>query len=195
MEAGMNQVAGLTTNLAELPLLREEFGFGRTVCACSACQVHCRHLPGALTPSDLARLCPPGHEMLAWAEEHLRAMDGTSFPTLVPARGPSGHCHWLFSGRCAVHEAAPFGCAFFDSHMTDAEEKERLEATLQARREDAAAKGLYFRVWRHLRQKGLVSEAGERPAMLAEVAKIQRNAERHLRGIGSKQPLLEGELG
>jgi hypothetical protein len=182
MEAGMSPApdpgtaSNLVTTRTQAPLLREEFGFRRTVCSCLACQVHCRHLPGALAPADLARLCPDGQAVFAWAEEHLRALAGTDFPTLVPARALSGHCHWLFDGRCAVHPAAPFGCAFFDSHMTDAEVQERLAATLQARREDAAAKGLYFRVWRHLRQKGLVSEAGDRSAVRTEVAALGRAA-------------------
>jgi hypothetical protein len=30
----------------------------------------------------------------------------------VPARQADGGCHWHFGGRCAVHDNAPFGCAF-----------------------------------------------------------------------------------
>src|SRR5207248_10556174 len=54
----------------ELPLVREAYGFARTSCRCALCQVPCRHLPGALDPSDLPRLCPPGHDLFAWAEQH-----------------------------------------------------------------------------------------------------------------------------
>ena len=189
MEAGMNQVEGpgttrrLAVELGQLPLPREEFGFRRTACACTSCQVHCRIMPGSLVPSDLARLCPPGQELFAWAEVHLRAVAGTPFPTLVPARATNGHCHWLFAGRCAVHEAAPFGCAFFDTHMTDGEMKQRLEATLQARRLDAAAQGPYYQVWRHLRLKGLTAEAGNRSVVLEQVAKIRSSADRVYRTL------------
>src|SRR5438874_6570965 len=51
----------------ELPMVREEFGFRRTECACAFCKAPCRHLPGALDPSDLPRLCPPGKDVFAWA--------------------------------------------------------------------------------------------------------------------------------
>jgi hypothetical protein len=167
--------------LVELPLVREEFGFCRTTCACPSCQVHCRHLPGSLAPADISRLCPTGQDEFAWAEHHLRALADTPFPTLVPARQANGHCHWLFAGRCAVHDSAPYGCAFFDSHMAGSEVKSRLAATLRARREDAEASGLYYTIWRHLRQKGLVSRGGDRSALRSELAKIKRNAQRNLR--------------
>ena len=93
----------------ELPLVREAYGFGRTTCGCPLCQAPCRHLPGALDPADLSRLCPPGHDLLPWAEQHLRAMVDKPYPTLVPARRESGYCHWYVGGACAVHPAAPFG--------------------------------------------------------------------------------------
>jgi len=89
-------------------------------------------------------------------------------PTLVPARQANGHCHWLFAERCAVHDNAPFGCAFFDAHMTPAEADRRAAATMQARREDAAANGLYYRVWLHLCQRGFVSRSGDRDGLAAD---------------------------
>ena len=163
----------MKTHLVELAVVREEFGFRRTVCGCPSCQVYCHHLPGSLAPSDLGRLCPPGEDVFTWAEDHLRALAGTGFPTLVPARQPNGHCHWLFGGRCAVHEAGPYGCAFFDSHMADAEVQVRLAASQLARRQDAAVQGLYFQVWRHLRNKGLVTEMGDKIQLLGELARIR----------------------
>ena len=162
--------------MKELTLLREEFGFPRTACGCPFCQVYCRHLPGALDPSDLARLCPPQQELFAWAEQHLRALVDKPYPTLVPARRPSGACHWYFAGRCAVHPQAPYGCAFFDSHMPRAEVDRRVSATVQAIRQDAVAGGLYFQVWRHLRDKGLIAPPPDRSALVRELAKIRRRS-------------------
>jgi transposase len=167
----------------EVPRGREEFGFQRTECPCPFCRVPCRHMPGSLCPSDLARLCPAGQDVFAWAEQHLRALADRPFPTLVPARQANGHCHWLHEGRCTVHEAAPYGCAFFDSHMTAADVERREAATVRARREDAAADGLYYRVWVHLRMKGLIALPGDRAAVRAEALAVRRNAERSLRRV------------
>ncbi len=158
--------------MRELPVVREELGFRRTVCGCARCQAPCRHVPGSLAPADLFRLCPPGQDPFTWAEEHLRAVIDKPFPTLVPARRADGHCHWLFDGLCAVHPAAPFGCAFFDAHMAADEVARREAATIQARREDAAANGPYYQVWRHLRRKGLTAPSGDRAALMAELDRL-----------------------
>ncbi len=161
--------------------VRQQFGFARTVCGCAFCTAPCRHIPGSLDVSDLPRLCPPGQDVLVWAEQHLRALVDKPFPTLVPSRAANGHCHWLFEGRCAVHENAPYSCAFFDAHMSEMEIERRSAATIQARRGDAAANGLYYRVWLHLCQKGLIGPPGDRAALTEEVRVIHRNAERHRR--------------
>jgi hypothetical protein len=161
---------------------REEQGFRRTVCACEFCRAPCRHVPGGLTPADLGRLCPRGSNVDEWAEQHLRAVVGLPAPTLVPARGPEGHCHWLFEGRCAVHEHAPFGCAFFDSHQPEAEVRRRSAAVIAARREDAAAGGLHYRVWLHLWRRGLTERPGDRAGLTKELDRICRYAERRQAG-------------
>ena len=167
----------------ELPVVREAFGFRRTVCACAFCTACCLHVPGTLDPADLPRLCPEGADLFAWAEQHLRALTGQPYPALVPARGPSGPCHWLYEGKCAVHESAPYGCAFFDAHMPQAEVDRRVEATVRAIREDAEARGPYYRLWRHLCQRGLVAPRGDRSALLAEVRRIRRGGERNQRRV------------
>jgi hypothetical protein len=169
--------------MSDPPLTREEFGFRRTQCGCASCQVHCRHLPGSLAPSDLARLCPPGQDVFAWAEQHLRAVTDRPVPTLVPARQADGRCHWFLDGRCLVHDRAPYGCAFFDSHMAPDEVERRQAATLRARGEDAAAGGLYARVWRHLCRHGLVAPAGDRAAVLAELFRLRHRADRARRRV------------
>jgi hypothetical protein len=170
-------VAGDPTEPAgppEKPLVREQLGFRRTACGCEFCKAPCRHVPGSLDVSDLDRLCPPGQDLFAWAEEHLRAVTDKPFPTLVPARGADGHCHWFFEGRCAVHENAPYSCAFFDAHMTEAEAQRRSAATVRARQQDAARGGLYYRVWLHLCRRGLTSRSGDRAALAEEVRELRR---------------------
>lgn len=164
--------------------MRHDHGFRRTVCACAFCGAYCKHVPGTLDPSDLPRLCPPEWDVFAWAECHLRAMVEQPYPALVPARGPGGACHWYFDGLCVVHEAAPFGCAFFDAHMNDDEVGRRVKATVRACAEDAAAGGLYFRVWLHLQHKGLIAARGDRAALAAKLREIHRSAERSLRRRG-----------
>jgi hypothetical protein len=171
--------------MSELVPAREAFGFRRTACACALCRACCRHVPGALDPSDLPRLCPEGADLFAWAEQHLRALTEQPYPALVPARGPDGACHWHYGGKCEVHADAPYGCAYFDAHMSQAEVDRRVAATVRAIREDAAAGGPYSRVWLYLRRRGLVARRGDRSALLAEVTQIRRRAERRQRsGLG-----------
>jgi hypothetical protein len=162
----------------ELPLAREQYGFRRTQCACEFCRAPCRHMPGSLDVTDLWRLCPPGRDLLEWAEEHLRALTDKPYPTLVPARLENGPCHWLFECQCAVHANAPYSCAFFDMHMMEEEVRRRSAATIQARQEDAARNGPYHRVWLHLCRKELVAIPGDRTALTEEMQQLVRQAER-----------------
>lgn len=163
----------------EQGLVREQHGFRRTVCGCEFCRAPCRHVPGSLDVADLERLCPAGQDVFAWAEQHLVVVTDKPFPTLVPARQANGHCHWLYDGQCAVHAQAPYSCAFFDAHLTGAEVQRRSAATIQARREDAARQGLYYRVWLHLQRKGRVGPSGDHAALLEEVRLLHRQAQRN----------------
>jgi hypothetical protein len=169
--------------MTELPPVREAHGFQRTRCGCEICKVYCRHTPGALDPADLLRLCPSGADVFIWAEQHLRALIDRPYPTLVPARDRQGHCLWHFEGRCAVHENAPYCCAFFDAHMPNDEVDRRLAATIRARQEDAAANGLYHRVWLHLRARGMIAEHGNKSALVGAVRQLLRSAERNQRRL------------
>jgi hypothetical protein len=172
------------------PEEREHHGFRRTRCSCAYCRAPCRHVPGSLDVADLMRLCPPARDVLAWAEQHLRAVIDKPYPTLVPARDIDGGCHWHFDGKCAVHADAPYGCAFFDAHMSDEEVNRRSAATVQARRDDAARDGLYHRVWQHLCRKGLIAPSGDRDALRREWREIQRNHD-----IVRDRVLKEGQAG
>jgi hypothetical protein len=122
---------------------------------------------------DLSRLCPTGRDLFSWAREHLRAVIDKGYPTLVPLRAPGGACHWLVDGRCAVHAAAPYSCAFFDAHMTEEEIERRSRATVQARKQDAAARGLYFQVWSWLVRQNLTVASGDRAALARAVAQLR----------------------
>jgi hypothetical protein len=155
---------------------RSAYGFARTICGCANCQAPCRHIPGSLDAQDLTRLCPSSRDLFTWAEEHLRALVDKGYPTLVPCRGINGYCHWLFEGRCLVHENSPYSCAYFDSHMTDVEIERRSAATIQARKDDAVAKGLYFRLWLHLCRKNLIGQPGDRAALAREVEGLRRQS-------------------
>ena len=154
-------------------LTREQHGFTRTSCDCDFCKVFCRHVPGRLDVSDLSRLCPEGKDIFAWSEVHLRAVSDSPFPKLVPARQESGHCHWFADGRCAVHRDAPYGCAFFDSHMTVVEVQARSRAANLSSEQDASACGIYARVWRHLCEKGLTHPSGLRGPLDEEMRRIR----------------------
>ena len=160
-----------------LPVVeRTEFGFTRTKCGCDACSLFCRFTPGFLVEADLKRLIPEtalrDHESLAeWVVTHLRASPGAvvavftaqgpvtvSIPTIVPAPAADGAaCHWLTDAGCAVHENSPFGCAFFDTHLTDTDGTQRSEAGIRSVAKSWARGGLYALVWTLLHREGLVA--------------------------------------
>ena len=178
--------------------MRQEFSFNRTSCACPDCSVSCRFVPGYLVPDDLLRLYIAVNDgwpvfdarrsMLEWAERHLRASPGAlvaredertnrmtyfRIPTLVPATQDGlPACHWLAKdGKCQVHDNAPFGCAFMDAHMGEAEGTNRSAAGLRAIAEDFRTNGMYASVWIHLHARGLIAASPEekRAAMQKEI--------------------------
>jgi len=61
--------------------------------------------------------------------------------------------------------------------------QKRSEATIKARREDAAAGGLYYRVWLHLCRRGLTSPSGDREGLAEEVRRLCRDAQRRRRRL------------
>lgn len=139
--------------------IRSEFGFDRTVCACSECAINCRFIPGYLIPADLDRIA--GHlgceNLIEFALENLLASPGATvlergqvrqIPTLVPARRSDGACKFLdANSRCTIHEVSPFGCAFFDAHQSKTESDYRSGSGLV--QIDRAWHGdqLYARLW------------------------------------------------
>jgi predicted DsbA family dithiol-disulfide isomerase len=151
----------------------DRYGFPRTRCGCDFCSAYCRHIPGRLGVFDPARLCPQGQDVFAWAEQHLQAVIDRPFPKLVPVKQANGHCHWYIDGKCTVHENAPYGCAYFDAHMSSEEVKKRSKAADQASLDDAKADGLHYRIWRHLRDRGLTRSSGDRAPLEVELLRIR----------------------
>lgn len=117
---------------------RKSFGQCRTKCACRECSIACEHMPGMLVPDDIPIIYEAtkhsGEHLMDWADRSLLASPGAlvgdsstgrtfRIQTLVPARQPgTTKCiHLTADGKCGIHEIAPYGCAFADSHMTRAE--------------------------------------------------------------------------
>lgn len=103
--------------------------FERTTCACDACVECCKKQPGQLAPGDFERIAkhlgetPEQAKAHFWASGGAVVMDtrtrrqfriGSITPRLVRKR-----CVFLTDdNRCMVHPVAPFGCGYFDTHMT-----------------------------------------------------------------------------
>lgn len=110
--------------------------FARTTCACAECVDCCKRQPGALAPGELERIAEHLGQSVRvtalkfWASPGALVGDtktgrtwrvGTITPRLV-----RGRCIFLDAqDRCAIHAVAPFGCAYFDTHMSAAEGQPR----------------------------------------------------------------------
>jgi hypothetical protein len=153
---------------------RTEFGFGRTICACRECTLNCHYIPGYLIPSNLERIkqhLSPRADLQVWARQYLLASPGAlvlhqgrmvRIPTLVPARRPDAACTFLTDAdRCAIHAAAPFGCAYFDAHQGTAESDRRSKRGLHAIIEAWGAREPYALIWMMLADAGLIAPPPE----------------------------------
>ncbi len=119
--------------------------FPRTSCACKACQIGCRTMPGSLGPGDaeaIAEHLGGDAKNPEWLAKHFDASEGPtglsfsgdgeveylSAPTMVPKSKPDGSCVFYKDGLCAIHPVSPAGCALFDMHMTRASDEGRTDA-------------------------------------------------------------------
>ncbi len=147
---------------------RVEYNFRATTCGCDACKRYCRHMPGFLVPADLVRLfgfLGLGASLEEFAEKYLLASPGATaltgggivkIPTLVPKRKEDGSCYFLTEGgQCGIHAVAPFGCRFFDDHMSQEEGDRRATEGLIDIMANKVIGGDYTRMWRHLHALGL----------------------------------------
>src|SRR5688572_16059989 len=108
--------------------------FERTSCDCPTCVGCCKQQPGCLVRSDIARIADfMKLPIETFAFRYLRRSPGAvvadsqtgavyRIGTIVPAPDQTGRCVFLDrDDRCMIHPVAPFGCAMFDSHMSDGE--------------------------------------------------------------------------
>jgi Fe-S-cluster containining protein len=108
--------------------MNQEPPFARTVCACRDCIKCCYRQPGPLVPGDYeaiqAHLGKSTEEMakLFWASPGALIKSSQTgairrVGTITPQRR-KGKCVFLDENeRCRIHSVAPFGCAYFDTHM------------------------------------------------------------------------------
>jgi Fe-S-cluster containining protein len=122
-----------------------EHGFERTVCACETCKACCKRQPGPLAPGDLERIAEhlgmtvEDAKQFFWASPGCLVRDGLGetrrIGTITP-RYRKGRCVFLDENdRCKIHPVAPFGCAYFDTHMSygRAQGRSNWLATMQSR--------------------------------------------------------------
>lgn len=108
-------------------------GFERTTCACPDCVACCKRQPGPLSPEDLVVLidhfgADQFRERFVASPGALVSKGGEPFRvgTIVPRSNHFGRCVFLDNDdRCKIHAIAPFGCAYFDVHMSAAEASPR----------------------------------------------------------------------
>ena len=139
--------------------------FERTVCDCPDCSRHCTSCPGMLIPGDMERMAEHlGVYPHIYLANGLLASPGAvvvvqgsicRIPTIVPAMASYGkagkRCVFLNTDdTCKVHPVAPYGCAYFDDHMSGAEGDQRSKAALLSILRSAS----YQRVWGLLWQDG-----------------------------------------
>jgi Fe-S-cluster containining protein len=110
--------------------------FPRTTCDCADCINCCKSQPGYLLPGEMERIAAYRQEPSVL---HLfRASPGAvvgdmrtgrrwSVRTIVPHFDKrTKRCVFLDAAdHCTIHPVAPFGCAYFDTHMSAAEGQRR----------------------------------------------------------------------
>lgn len=148
-------------------------------------------MPGALIPSDLPIIQHHVGDLsgdfvlnhFSASEGPLviqRAMNGEQtplrVPTLVPAQREDGRCVFLTDDdKCSIHKVAPFGCAYHDTHASEAESYPRsyhaVREQWQAHREGAPYAAWIFL----LNQVGLTARpfAERKQAMSDAIDKIE----------------------
>lgn len=153
---------------------RVAFGFERTTCDCRTCAMNCKYVPGFLIPADVIALYEhmgATGDPIAWAKEHLLASPGflilrdgvpARVPTLVPARRADRSCKFLTAeDRCQIHSKSPYGCAFFDVHMSQQEANRRSTRGMRAVIDDWMSGGFYSQIWQALYEAALTNDPPE----------------------------------
>jgi len=121
----------------------------RTTCSCNECVDCCKRQPAALVAGDMERIAAFLGKSLEdakayfWASPGAVAMNratgrvwriGTITPRWDRRRK---RCVFLTDeDRCSIHEVAPFGCAYFDTHMDHDEGHTRALMALDSQQTD-----------------------------------------------------------
>ena len=103
--------------------------FNRTKCACSRCVACCKRQPAAIVLEDWERIKKKlltddeGMRKKFWASPGALVKDTLTGETRrigsITPRYSHGKCIFLDENdRCRIHDVAPFGCSYFDTHMT-----------------------------------------------------------------------------
>ena len=137
-------------------LLNARESYERTVCNCGECREHCRHRPGSLVPGDIKpieeHLGEPiaGSTLFRLSLRTMVIMKGelTSIPTITPQVKEDCTCVFLDNetGKCKIHEVAPYGCSHFDAHMDDREGHKRSAHGITDIIRDIKRRGKYFQI-------------------------------------------------
>jgi Fe-S-cluster containining protein len=124
-----------------------EHDFVRTVCDCKQCTACCKRQPGPLAPGDYERIrehlqaSEDQMEALFWASPGAMVRDHygrTRRVGTITPRYRKGRCVFLDENdKCKIHGVAPFGCAFFDTHMSHREAQRRAQWLAFAQDESA----------------------------------------------------------
>jgi Fe-S-cluster containining protein len=126
--------------------------FGRTTCSCPDCVRCCHEQPGSCAPGDVERIADYLGLPVRVASLRFVASPGAlvghrltgqviRIGTITPKRR-NGRCVFLDEAdRCTVHAVAPFGCAYFDTHMA-AEDAQPIGLWLAQAQTDTAYQSL-----------------------------------------------------
>lgn len=144
----------------------------RTICDCNDCKTFCKFIPGYLIYEDIEKI----HNYFRkdqinndFYREYLRASPGaivgiqgkiTRIQTIVPARNSiTGYCIFFNEKTelCKIHSVAPFGCAYFDPHMSREEGDHRSKLGIISILQNEK----YLDIWHYLNNRNLKSKGPE----------------------------------
>lgn len=107
--------------------------FKATECACLKDQAFCKEQPGHLLPGQMQEILTYLKVSIEEASKYFWNSPGMvllrmgrlfRIRTITP-RFENGQCVFFKEGRCSIHSVAPFGCRFFDAHMSLEEAQNR----------------------------------------------------------------------
>ena len=109
--------------------MNDQSTFKRTTCACPECTKCCKRQPGSLAAGDFERIArhlqlpPEEAKKYFWASPGALVRDSSTGRVhrigSVTPQLKRGRCVFLSDqDKCTIHAVAPFGCAMFDTHMS-----------------------------------------------------------------------------